>query len=200
MSEIKRGTLVYVSDFGKKEAVLSGATRIYIAPRPDGGHYCVTKGDEGHFINENASYCETLWNYVVPFNECPFVEDPVNNPSHYQFRGGVETIDFLSRHDFSGVVWNVCKYIYRYPKKGGVEALRKIEKYLHKRLEYHPDKGEIIATITPLKLADIIEYCVSNKFSVLEAKVVVFACLGQYWNALQTLESLIAEVETDENC
>jgi len=66
------------------------------------------------------------------------MNDPVNNPSHYN-RKGVEAIDAIeasmSREEFQGYLkGNVMKYIWRYRYKAKpLEDLKKAEWYL-KRL------------------------------------------------------------------
>lgn len=51
--------------------------------------------------------------------------DEIKNPEQYTWRQGIEPKTFSASNrllDFEG---NVIKYIYRYPKKGGVKDLRK---------------------------------------------------------------------------
>jgi hypothetical protein len=58
--------------------------------------------------------------------------DPVN-PSHYK-QGGIECIEAIKAatgDGFVGYVWgNVLKYLWRWPKKGGVDDLKKARWYL----------------------------------------------------------------------
>jgi hypothetical protein len=58
--------------------------------------------------------------------------DPVN-PSHYK-QGGIECIEAIKAatgDGFIGYVWgNVLKYLWRWPKKGGVDDLKKARWYL----------------------------------------------------------------------
>lgn len=62
------------------------------------------------------------------------LEDKVNSPSHYTF-GEIEVIEYikdkLTQEEFEGyVVGNVIKYTSRWKHKGGIEDLKKAEKYL----------------------------------------------------------------------
>jgi hypothetical protein len=63
--------------------------------------------------------------------------DPVN-PSHYK-QGGIECIEAIKAatgEGFIGYVWgNVLKYLWRWPKKGGVEDLKKARWYLDRLIE-----------------------------------------------------------------
>jgi hypothetical protein len=58
--------------------------------------------------------------------------DPIN-PSHYK-QGGIECIEAIKAatgDGFIGYVWgNVLKYLWRWPKKGGVDDLKKARWYL----------------------------------------------------------------------
>jgi hypothetical protein len=63
--------------------------------------------------------------------------DPIN-PSHYK-QGGIECIEAIKAatgEGFVGYVWgNVLKYLWRWPKKGGVEDLKKARWYLDRLIE-----------------------------------------------------------------
>jgi hypothetical protein len=63
--------------------------------------------------------------------------DPVN-PSHYK-QGGIECIEAIKAatgDGFIGYVWgNVLKYLWRWPKKGGVDDLKKARWYLDRLIE-----------------------------------------------------------------
>ena len=65
------------------------------------------------------------------------VSDPVN-PSHYK-QGGIECIEAIKAatgEGFTGYVWgNVLKYLWRWPKKGGVEDLKKARWYLDRLIK-----------------------------------------------------------------
>lgn len=70
------------------------------------------------------------------------MNDPVNNPSHYN-RKGVEAIDAIeasmSREEFQGYLkGNVMKYIWRYLYKAKpLEDLKKAEWYLKRLIASH---------------------------------------------------------------
>ena len=63
--------------------------------------------------------------------------DPVN-PSHYK-QGGIECIEAIKAatgDGFIGYVWgNVLKYLWRWPKKGGVDDLKKARWYLDRLIK-----------------------------------------------------------------
>ena len=63
--------------------------------------------------------------------------DPIN-PSHYK-QGGIECIEAIKAatgEGFIGYVWgNVLKYLWRWPKKGGVDDLKKARWYLDRLIQ-----------------------------------------------------------------
>jgi hypothetical protein len=63
--------------------------------------------------------------------------DPIN-PLHYK-QGGIECIDAIKAatgDGFIGYVWgNVLKYLWRWPKKGGVDDLKKARWYLDRLIK-----------------------------------------------------------------
>ena len=66
-------------------------------------------------------------------------DNPIR-PAHYQ--GSIETFDYMqdkmSAACFEGFLQgNVIKYISRYPMKGGLEDLKKCERYLQKLIEVY---------------------------------------------------------------
>jgi|APGre2960657373_1045057.scaffolds.fasta_scaffold11057_4 hypothetical protein len=73
-------------------------------------------------------------------------DDPVNNPMHYQ-AGGIECIDVIEAvtADMRGkdavCTANVIKYLWRWPKKGGVESLKKARWYLDRLIEHKTAEG-----------------------------------------------------------
>lgn len=69
---------------------------------------------------------------VEPEAEKTVANDPVNHPDHYTFRGGVEPIDFIVSNNLTFAEGSIIKYIYRWPKKGGVESLKKARMILDK--------------------------------------------------------------------
>jgi hypothetical protein len=74
-------------------------------------------------------------------SSCPKIldssSDPVN-PSHYK-QGGIECIDAIKAatgDGFIGYVWgNVLKYLWRWPKKGGADDLKKARWYLDRLIK-----------------------------------------------------------------
>lgn len=66
--------------------------------------------------------------------------DPVNHPSHYLLGGKYEVIDImeaaLSQEGFKEYCrGNIIKYIFRAPKKNGLEDLKKAQWYLNKLID-----------------------------------------------------------------
>ena len=67
------------------------------------------------------------------------MSDNVNHPEHYK-NNGIECIDIIIFIlGKTGVKFfclgNVVKYIFRYPKKNGIEDLKKARWYLNKLIE-----------------------------------------------------------------
>lgn len=66
----------------------------------------------------------------------PYKEDPVNHPSHYKSKAGLETIDVIDAFtaDLTGTeavcTANVIKYICRWKHKNGLQDLEKAKWYL----------------------------------------------------------------------
>ena len=66
--------------------------------------------------------------------------DPVNHPAHY-VACGIECIDVIQAvtQDMRGMdavcTANVLKYLWRWPKKGGIESLKKARWYLDRLIE-----------------------------------------------------------------
>jgi hypothetical protein len=61
----------------------------------------------------------------------------------YTFRGGIEPLDFVMSNRMDFLEGNVVKYVYRYPFKGGLEALMKARFYLNMLIErWHEDHEE----------------------------------------------------------
>jgi hypothetical protein len=88
----------------------------------------------------------TWWMYAdhcrpVESANCPEIpdssSDPIN-PSHYK-QGGIECIEAIKAatgESFIGYVWgNVLKYLWRWPKKGGVDDLKKARWYLDRLIK-----------------------------------------------------------------
>lgn len=59
----------------------------------------------------------------------------------YTARGGIEPIDFIVSNDMNFLEGNVIKYVYRYPFKGGLEALFKARTYLDWLIEEEEKKS-----------------------------------------------------------
>lgn len=63
--------------------------------------------------------------------------DSIHHPNHYTWRGGMECRDIATEmcRGSEGVaaadIYNAVKYIYRYPKKGGIEDIDKAIESLH---------------------------------------------------------------------
>lgn len=77
---------------------------------------------------EGTSICE--------FMKKQTTHDVIDHPSHYTWRGE-ESLEwlggFISKQTdpkLAAYEWNVGKYLYRYPKKNGVEDLKKARKYI----------------------------------------------------------------------
>lgn len=68
--------------------------------------------------------------------EYPPKNDPVNHPSHYKSKAGIETIDVIDAFtaDLTGTeavcTANVIKYICRWKNKNGLQDLEKAKWYL----------------------------------------------------------------------
>ena len=196
MSNIAKGTLVYVSDSSVEDAIAFGKKRIFVGYMVNDCYECVSEADTERFLQGGKSYGTVVWGFVVPVAASEPVQEDTIKPNHYGFRGGVRTIDFLTQWDFSGLTWNVCKYVYRYPQKGGLEALRKVERYLLKRLEIHPKaQVEQFVAIEPVKFVAICAYCSSNGFSPAESAVITYACLKEYDKALEALRVLMGSLD-----
>lgn len=57
----------------------------------------------------------------------------------YTFRGGIEPLEFIESNGMSFLEGNVIKYLYRYPNKGGLEALKKAAFYLNRIIEAYEE-------------------------------------------------------------
>ena len=55
--------------------------------------------------------------------------DPIHRPAHYT-QSAVEPIDAIEAWGLGYHLGNVVKYVARYPRKGGVDDLRKARQYL----------------------------------------------------------------------
>jgi hypothetical protein len=84
-----------------------------------------------------ADYCRP----VEPESNCPEIPDSSSdfiNPNHYK-QGGIECIEAIKAatgDGFISYVWgNVLKYLWRWPKKGGVDDLKKARWYLDRLIK-----------------------------------------------------------------
>jgi hypothetical protein len=91
---------------------------------------------DGAVFEAKRSACRS----VEPVNSPEILDgssDPVN-PSHYK-QGGIECIEAIKAatgDGFIGYVWgNVLKYLWRWPKKGGVDDLKKARWYLDRLIQ-----------------------------------------------------------------
>ena len=110
------------------------------------------KPTRGQQLAEQA--LKGIWAANDAVNEPPVVKDPLTtassypeipdsssdpiNPSHYK-QGGIECIEAIKAatgDGFIGYVWgNVLKYLWRWPKKGGVDDLKKALWYLDRLIK-----------------------------------------------------------------
>ena len=69
-------------------------------------------------------------------------KETVNHPDHYQSETGLETIDIIEAvtFDLKGVeafdIGNAIKYLCRFPKKNGLEDLKKASWYLNHAINH----------------------------------------------------------------
>jgi hypothetical protein len=103
------------------------------ADRPGWFNFWFT-GNNGIYLP--ASDCRP----VEPSNPPKILDsssDPIN-PFHYK-QGGIECIEAIKAatgDGFIGYVWgNVLKYLWRWPKKGGVDDLKKARWYLDRLIQ-----------------------------------------------------------------
>ena len=75
------------------------------------------------------------------------VSDVIHGPSHYSWRECGESLGFIKRFIsnqpdsfLAFCEGNVFKYLYRYPKKNGVEDLKKAREYLNRMIEHMEDE------------------------------------------------------------
>jgi hypothetical protein len=97
---------------------------------------CKVEGSQGASFWTAIDACRP----VEPANPPEILDsssDPVN-PSHYK-QGGIECIEAIKAatgDGFIGYVWgNVLKYLWRWPKKGGVDDLKKARWYLDRLIK-----------------------------------------------------------------
>ena len=91
---------------------------------------------------EVCDECITVKGNSIPtkYKEKPV--DMVNKPPHYQTKTGLETIDVIEAftHGLNGIEatdpGNVIKYICRWKKKNGLQALQKAQWYLNHLIKH----------------------------------------------------------------
>ena len=75
------------------------------------------------------------------------VNDEITHPEHYT-SGEIECIDVMQSvadgvqlEPFAGYLWlNVFKYVFRWPRKGGVTDLKKALCYINRLIDYMEGK------------------------------------------------------------
>lgn len=84
--------------------------------------------------------------------------DPVNNPSHYQSKSGLESIDVIEAFELNFHIGNAVKYLLRHGKKENKEGdknqdIKKAIWYLNRELSRAKDEDtkEIIKYITTIR-------------------------------------------------
>jgi hypothetical protein len=117
VSELKTGDKVWVLC---EVATVYSHESLYMDIRHDGAVFEAKRSDCRPVEPSNSS--------EIPNSS----SDPIN-PSHYK-QGGIECIEAIKAatgKGFIGYVWgNVLKYLWRWPKKGGVDDLKKARWYL----------------------------------------------------------------------
>jgi len=61
-------------------------------------------------------------------------KDNINNPTHYT-QGKIQVWDFIIDKKLDFLEGNIVKYISRWRFKGGIEDLKKAQKYLNKLIK-----------------------------------------------------------------
>jgi hypothetical protein len=88
-------------------------------------------------VQDNKEKVEKMSDKVEQKVEPERPKDAVHHPDHYTWRGGMECRDIATEmcRGSEGVaaadIYNAVKYIYRYPKKGGLEDIDKAIESLH---------------------------------------------------------------------
>ena len=68
----------------------------------------------------------------------PITTDSVNNPAHYT-QSEIQPIDYILTNNMGYAEGCIIKYIHRYKDKGGIEDLKKAQKYLHCLINSYED-------------------------------------------------------------
>lgn len=74
------------------------------------------------------------------------MSDPVNHPAHYELPGGIECFDVILASQGEEAAKGFCagnaiKYLFRAPRKGGLEDHQKARWYLDKLIELESQDG-----------------------------------------------------------
>lgn len=79
--------------------------------------------------------------------------DAVNHPDHYKSASGMEVIDVIKNFTvgLKGIVavcvGNILKYVLRFPKKNGLEDLKKARWYLDYLINYYENELERVEEV-----------------------------------------------------
>lgn len=113
--------------------------------------------------------------------------EEIAQPDRYMWRG-TESLPFCLVNKVDTVQNNVVKYIYRYPKKGGKQALEKACVYLKQGIQYTniEDRPEV-------PIDNIVSFITSNNFTWREGGILICLLLGDYQGCLERVELLIEE-------
>lgn len=110
-----------------------------------------------HFGSERCISCiqidghDTRTNYEpTTFSESisEAKKEMVNHPDHYQSENGLEVIDVIKAFtkDLNGIeafdTGNIIKYACRWPRKNGIEDLKKVVWYAQDLIKYLEEKEE----------------------------------------------------------
>lgn len=91
---------------------------------------------------DKSSIIPSHWEPKRSDNQLEKINDPVNHPSHYQTKSGLETIQVIEAftEGLEGIyavdTANVIKYICRWNKKNGLQDLKKAQWYLNNLVEH----------------------------------------------------------------
>ena len=113
------------------------ASEILTSNPPQHEYYCTGCGFS-HVANSDDEMRDWIKRLDYPINHGK-LEDIVNHPSHYE-TGKFECFDVMREiygDDFMKhfCIGNAFKYMYRFPRKNGVEDVRKAKRYLEIFLE-----------------------------------------------------------------
>jgi hypothetical protein len=111
--------------------------------------------------------------------------------SHYKEADGVQHWDFTWENGYNQFEYSVSKYVYRYPKKGGVQDLHKAMHHLEKYFEVDPSAG------VPLNRTYMVceDWCVLKGLGATQTSILCFLHLHQLLLAMTMLHSLIEQEE-----